>query len=354
MTNTITADTLDTTLTASAATTTPIGDATITDPFDEPLEIENDEELIFNDIYFAEARKAITVEGMSYSFLKPSYMNFEDHIKAKKKLKEALTQCEFLLMYGYSGCGKTTILEQFAEKYPHYVYLINNFNFLSPMELMVEMGKCINVPIKRRKSEIITLVNAIKYHPGITFLFDEVSADPFKLSLLRKIHEDAHTPIVICGTPLLYSDLYDSKHYEEFSPIITRLDEHELHGMRRIDAGNYLNLIAEKECISFTYRAEQILISIAMNPSVGGIHAFTTIIGRCITVARVLYYKAPGHSFPDNTRCLRPAIPEGKAYPGAELILTPPATPEPVIIDESMVNQMRSEYKSHFPKANKQ
>ena len=44
------------------------------------------------------------------------------------------------------------------------------------------------------------------------------------------------------------------------------------------------------------------------------------------------------------------AVPEGKAYPGAELILTPPATPEPVLIDESMVNNMLSEYKSHFPK----
>lgn len=57
-------------------------------------------------------------------------------------------------------------------------------------------------------------------------------------------------------------------------------------------------------------------------------------------------------SFPDNTQCIRPAVPNGKAYPGAELILTPPATPEPVTIDETMVNQMQSEYKSHFPKAN--
>ena len=82
----------------------------------------------------------------------------------------------------------------------------------------------------------------------------------------------------------------------------------------------------------------------------GGIHAFTTIIGRCITLARVMYYKAPGRTFPDNTHCIRPAIPDGKAYPGAELILTPPATPEPVLIDEGMVNNMLSEYKSHFPK----
>lgn len=124
-----------------------------------------------------------------------------------------------------------------------------------------------------------------------------------------------------------------------------------MRGMKRVDAGNYLNMIAEKGCVCFTYKAQQMLIATALNAAVGGIHAFTTIIGRCITLARVLYYQAPGHSFPDNTQCIRPAIPNGKAYPGAKLILTPPATPEPVTIDEGMVSQMQSEYKSHFPKA---
>ena len=43
--------------------------------------------------------------------------------------------------------------------------------------------------------------------------------------------------------------------------------------------------------------------------------------------------------------CVRPAVPEGKIYPGAELILTPPATLEPVLIDKGMVNSMLNEYK---------
>ena len=46
--------------------------------------------------------------------------------------------------------------------------------------------------------------------------------------------------------------------------------------------------------------------------------------------------------------CIRPAVPERKTYPGAELILTPPATPEPVLIDEGMASSMLNEYKSHF------
>lgn len=321
------------------------------DPFDEPLEVTSDEALVFNDTYFAAARNSINVDGMDYSFLKPAYMNFDDQIKTKKKLREAFDQREFLLLYGYSGCGKTTILEQFAERYPNYVRLIKDFAYLPPMDLIVEMGKSINIPLKQRKSEIQTLINALKFHPGIIFLFDEVTADPAKLVRLRKINEEAHVPIVICGVPALYRSLYDSKHFDEFCSITSRIDEHEMHGMRRVDAGNYLSMISSKENVIFTYLAQQMLISTALNSTIGGIHAFTTIIGRCITLARVLYYKSPGHSFPDNTQCIRPKVPDGKTYPGAELILTPPATPEPVTIDESMVSQMQSEYKSHFPKA---
>ena len=37
-----------------------------------------------------------------------------------------------------------------------------------------------------------------------------------------------------------------------------------------------------------------------------------------------------------------------KTYPGAELILTPPTTPEPVLIDEGIVSNMLKKYKSHF------
>ena len=63
--------------------------------------------LILNDTFFAAARDVITVDGMEYSFLKPPYMNFDDHVRTKRKLREAYSQHEFLLLYGYSGCGKT-------------------------------------------------------------------------------------------------------------------------------------------------------------------------------------------------------------------------------------------------------
>ena len=111
-----------------------------------------------------------------------------------------------------------------------------------------------------------------------------------KLELLRKIYMATATPICICGIPRLFRVLYDTRHYDRYCSLITRLDEHEMQGMRREDAGNYLNMVAEKERLRFTYPAQQALIHVALCTTMSGIHAFTTIIGRCITMARVIYH----------------------------------------------------------------
>ena len=168
--------------------------------------------------------------------------------------------------------------------------------------------------------------------------------------IIQKINLEAGVPICICGVPYLYKKIHDECNYDKYCSIRSHLDECEMKGIQRKDAGNYLNMLAKTENIKFSYIAQQRLIDIALNPKVGGIHAFTTIIGRYITVARVKYYTSPGRSFPDHTQRIRPAIPGAKIYPNSELILTPPATPTPILIDEGLIEGLLGEYKSHFPK----
>ena len=162
------------------------------DPFDKPLE----DNLILNDTLFEEARNSVTVDGMEYSFLKPPYMNFDDQLRTKRKLREAYTQHEFLLLYGYSGCGKTTVLTQFHEKFPDYIHLITDFTSLSPANLIVKMGEFIGLPLKLRSSEIFTLQDRLRSMSGVMYLMDEVSLDGpgsfTKLELLRKIYMETH------------------------------------------------------------------------------------------------------------------------------------------------------------------
>ena len=132
------------------------------------------------------------------------------------------------------------------------------------------------------------------------------------------------------------------------------LDEYQLTGMNRVDAANYLVLVSNVENVKFSYPAQQALIATALNEIVGGINAMVTVLGRCVTMARAKYFNSEGRTPPDKTACVRPAVHDGKEYPGAELILTLPVTPEPVIIDEFLVAKMQSEYKSHFPTFEKQ
>lgn len=168
--------------------------------------------------------------------------------------------------------------------------------------------------------------------------------------MLRRIHDETHVPIVLCGVPLLHKTIYASNRIDHYCSLISRMDEHEMHGMKRGDAGNYIELVAKEENVRFSYPAQQALIATALNSGIGGINAFTTVIGRCITLARVQYYNSPGRSIPDKAKGIRTEVPGDAAYPGAKLILTLPTTPEPIHISEQMVSDMQSEYKSHFPK----
>ena len=158
----------------------------VTDPFDEELE----DNVIVTDTYFMASRDTVTLDGMHFSFMKPLYMNFEYHIQVKRELKEAFTQQEILLINGYSGVGKTTVLTQFQEKYPHCIYLIKDFTLLNPSNMIVKMGECIGLPLKQRSSEILVLQERIKAMSQVMFLFDEVSLDDLgsfnKLEYLRK------------------------------------------------------------------------------------------------------------------------------------------------------------------------
>ena len=76
------------------------------DPFDKPLE----DNLIMNDTLFEEARNSVTVDGMEYSFLKPPYMNFDDQLRTKRKLREAYTQHEFSCCTAIPAAGRPLCL----------------------------------------------------------------------------------------------------------------------------------------------------------------------------------------------------------------------------------------------------
>lgn len=129
------------------------------DPFDEPLTFSD---LELSDAEIADDPSTIIIEDVNFTFLKLPYMLFEDQLQTKRKLREAYTQHEFLLLYGYSGCDKSTIPSQFADRYPDYVQYFPDFASMSTVALIHEIGNRISLPLKQRFSELKSLSDALR------------------------------------------------------------------------------------------------------------------------------------------------------------------------------------------------
>lgn len=132
------------------------------------MRVPAEDRLIFNDTYFEATKNAVTVDDMEF-FLKPPYMNFDDLMRTKRKLREVYSQHKFLLLCGYSSCGKTTVLTQFHEKYPDYIHLVTDFTSLSPVQMIVKMGSCLGLPLKQHSSKIFMLQDRLKSMHGIMY-----------------------------------------------------------------------------------------------------------------------------------------------------------------------------------------
>lgn len=89
-------------------------------------------------------------------------MLFEDQLQTKRKLREAYTQHEFLLLYGYSGCGKFSILSQFADRHPDYIQYFPNFASMSTVALIHEIRNRSSPLLKQRFSEPKSLSDALR------------------------------------------------------------------------------------------------------------------------------------------------------------------------------------------------
>lgn len=324
----------------------------LSDPFDKPLP---DPSAILNILNQYEAPSQLIYEGCCYRYTKPPYMLFEDQANAKRRLREAYAQRLLLLLFGYTGCGKSTVLRQLEEKYPGVVFYVNDFGSLTLSGLLQCMGACVHLPLKMRTSSKDTLIDTLKANPHVMFLFDEVDAfdvsgNMRKFDMLRKIHDVTGNPMVICGTNVLYNKLYSERNADRFGQLLRRLDECEMKGMLRSDAANYLNMVTREENVGFTFQARQILEPLALNAKFGGISLFTLLIGRAITLKRIQYFRSDGRSIPESAQCVHTPAKEGLSYPGPDTVISLPSTPERITIDEALVCSCMADFKRQLLK----
>ncbi|GHU79646.1 hypothetical protein AGMMS49992_31860 [Clostridia bacterium] len=307
---------------------------------------------MINPVFPPEEELCLIHENQKYLYMTPPYMPFDEQDAVVLRLNEAFVQHEFLLVHGYSGCGKTrTVVGRFAPDYPETVLVFDFFGYSTGTSLVVEIGDRFGMKLKQRATEINVLCERLKAHPYIMMIFDEVNATRItkrnlleKLEILRRIYMSCDVSIVICGNSTISNELFNPMNADEYSSILSRLDDRKMTGMRSIDAEQYFSMLANIENARFTHDAKEALIKIATNPSASGIKGFVTIISRCITLSRVLYYKKKNINVNETTR-----VDDNAKRPVGNTIITLPATPEMLTIDEGMVYNHMS-HKSTFYK----
>ena len=315
----------------------------------DPLADENDKNLPekVSEEIDKPARPEI-FETRVFLYIKPPYFEFKDTKDVMEKFDEIYNQKGLLLLVGYSGCGKTTHCELYADQHD-YVQYYYDFASFTPSGLNMDLGEKYKQPLKQRRSEIFSLTDALSNAPNQMFIFDDVdviSPDSTlqKMENMRKLWQKTHIPMVFAGTTQLYRDLY--KHSTgHFASILTNLDEHEMNGMLKKDAENYIDSLIDSEHVQFTHEAKKAIVPMALNTRLGGIRSFTKIIGRAITKMRALYYTSEGRTIPPSALCYQPEIESDGKRPRTSETYILPKTPDLLTIREDLIRLLLADYK---------
>ncbi len=293
----------------------------------------------------------ISYKGMRFSFYKPPYFEIQDHIEAKNRIIEAYNFKEMLFLHGYSGAGKTTILRQLSNQVPNQFIYISPVSKLTNTELVRSIAQALTGKEYFGRLRIKDLKQLLSPYQSTMLLFDEVTVempeDRRKLETLKSLYDETGLPMILTGINYTYAYLMQENHDKYFSSLKTRLRDQPITGMSLSDAYNYLQFLEETENIKFSYIAIQALADTALNRNAGGIHALVTILGKCITHARIRYYMDDNHNIPPSA--LYSNSEEDSSY-GARKVVTLPKTNGIIEIDEYQVLEEQEHYRTNFPK----
>ncbi len=279
---------------------------------------------------------------MIFQPVRPPYKLIDDHYAAREALMETYSHCSYLLLYGYSGSGKSTILQQMAVAMPENVFYFSQSSQQSPSSLLGKIGERLGLSVKQRVSEIEPVVEALKLAGRKILIFDDIvldsDIDNFKrVNMITSLYDATGHPVVICGTKALKQRLFNDHFLEKYDHIRSRLICAEVKGMTFSDAQAYLQMIQDEENIFFSVPARQQLSKIATNPSHSGIRKFTMMIGRITSNARRNYYSMPDHTIPDEVKCIDKVMTPGIDEPVPTSICILPKTPELLYISDEIV-----------------
>ena len=110
-------------------------------------------------------------------------------------------------IYGMAGCGKTTMVKEFAKAHPETI-LIEAIPLMPASTVITEIGKHLGVQQSTTLTQLIQdIAKALKQREAVLIVDEAENLNTSSLEAIRRIWDFSSVPTVLVGTPSLISNL---------------------------------------------------------------------------------------------------------------------------------------------------
>lgn len=205
----------------------------------------------------------------------------EEFIKALGFLDDMKRRRKMGCMIGAPGCGKTTVIEEYAKRNENVV-VIEACSGMRENDLLEEIADGLGITLKSGSSnrKIKQIIREYS-DDNIMFIIDEAEYlkkwNIDKFEDLRKIWDKTGIPIVLVGTEKLKKHLViGGNGMENLAQLYRRLYKFEFEGIRKKEVYEMLN------DYNIDKKSTDILVDIAINYAFGGMGNFVEILELCL------------------------------------------------------------------------
>jgi DNA transposition AAA+ family ATPase len=128
------------------------------------------------------------------------------------------------MLFGLAGTGKTTVTKKIVEKYPNAT-LIECSSTINPKSLIAEISKGLNLKIELKGTvgeKFNQLIETLKGKDSILFFDEAEYLNKRGLEIVRRINDLTQIPVILVGTEILHSRLYNGG-TPEFRQLYSRI-----------------------------------------------------------------------------------------------------------------------------------
>lgn len=204
-----------------------------------------------------------------------------EFIKALGFIEDMRRRKKMGCMIGAPGCGKTTVIEEYAKRNENVV-VIEACSGMRESDLLEEIADGLGITLKGGSSD--KKIKQIKREYGgedVMFIIDEAEYlkkwNVDKFEVLRKIWDKTSIPIVLVGTEKLKKHLVTGGNgMDNLAQLYRRLYKFEFEGIRKKEVYEML------EDFNIDKKSVDILVEIAINYAFGGMGNFVEILELCL------------------------------------------------------------------------